>query len=113
MAKKNITKEELAKQIFEEYVGTDEEVTMAEAMEMAEMEIGAKEIPTYVETEKTKVKKKEPRERKVDNEKLEILQLVKTALTEAGYMAEIEKEVALHFGDGEYTLKLIRHRPKK
>ena len=48
---------------------------------------------------------------KVDTDKLEILKRVKCLLEDYGYEVELEKEVALHFGD--YTLKLTRHRPQK
>lgn len=58
-----------------------------------------------------KKKVSKPKERKVDTEKLEILTLVKNCLEQNGYEVELEKEIAIHFG--EYTLKLTRHRPPK
>ena len=86
-----------------------EPITREEAEEMAEMEIKAKGLKHYEQSEKPR---KEPtRERKVDTDKLEILKRVKCLLEDYGYEVELEKEVALHFG--EYTLKLTRHRPQK
>lgn len=51
------------------------------------------------------------RERKIDIEKLEILSTLSETLEILGYEPQIEKEVAIHFGN--YTLKLTRHRPDK
>ena len=86
-----------------------EPITREEAEEMAEMEIKAKGLKHYEQSEKPR--KKPTRERKVDIDKLEILKKVKCLLEDCGYEVELEKEVALHFG--EYTLKLTRHRPQK
>ena len=86
-----------------------EPITREEAEEMAEMEIKAKGLKHYEQSEKPR--KKPTRKRKVDTDKLEILKRVKCLLEDYGYEVELEKEVALHFG--EYTLKLTRHRPQK
>ena len=86
-----------------------EPITREEAEEMAEMEIKAKGLKHYEQSEKPR--KKPTKERKVDTDKLEILKRVKCLLEDYGYEVELEKEVALHFG--EYTLKLTRHRPQK
>lgn len=63
----------------------------------------------------TKKRKKTTREKKVDNEKLEILKLCQGILEENGIIATIEKEVAIHFEieDTKFTLQLTRHRPPK
>lgn len=63
----------------------------------------------------TKKRKKATREKKVDNEKLEILKLCQGILEENGIIATIEKEVAIHFEieDTQFTLQLTRHRPLK
>lgn len=102
-------KEKLILQIMKECEADGEPITREEAEEMAEMEIKAKGLKHYEQS--TKPRKKTTRERKIDTEKLKILTLVKNALLNSGYDVEIEKEVALHFG--EYTLKLTRHRPQK
>ena len=102
-------KEKLILQIMKECEADGEPITREEAEEMAEMEIKAKGLKHYEQSEKPR--KKPTRERKVDTDKLEILKRVKCLLEDYGYEVELEKEVALHFGD--YTLKLTRHRPQK
>ena len=102
-------KEKLILQIMKECEADGEPITREEAEEMAEMEIKAKGLKHYEQSEKSR--KKPTRERKVDTDKLEILKRVKCLLEDYGYEVELEKEVALHFG--EYTLKLTRHRPQK
>lgn len=102
-------KEKLILQIMRECEADGEPITREEAEEMAEMEIKAKGLKHYEQSEKPR--KKPTRERKVDTDKLEILKRVKCLLEDYGYEVELEKEVALHFG--EYTLKLTRHRPQK
>ena len=57
--------------------------------------------------------KKTARERKIDNNKLDIMQVLVDTLQDLGYAdAELEKELYIHFNNGEYTLKLTRHRKK-
>ena len=102
-------KEKLILQIMKECEADGEPIPREEAEEMAEMEIKAKGLKHYEQSEKPR--KKPTRERKVDTDKLEILKRVKCLLEDYGYEVELEKEVALHFG--EYTLKLTRHRPQK
>lgn len=102
-------KEKLILQIMKECEADGEPITREEAEEMAEMEIKAKGLKHYEQSEKPR--KKPTRERKIDTDKLEILKRVKCLLEGYGYKVELEKEVALHFG--EYTLKLTRHRPQK
>ena len=102
-------KEKLILQIMKECEADGEPITREEAEEMAEMEIKAKGLKHYEQSEKPR--KKPTRERKVDTDKLKILKRIKCLLEDYGYEVELEKEVALHFG--EYTLKLTRHRPQK
>lgn len=103
--------EKLINQIMKECAEDGEPVTREEAEEMAKMEINAKKDRRYELSEKTETKKKKPKARKVDTEKLEILKIVAAALENDGFSCEIEKEIAVHFGN--YSLKLIRHRPPK
>lgn len=103
--------EKLINQIMKECAEDGEPVTREEAEEMAKMEINAKKDRRYELSEKTETKKKKPKVRKVDTEKLEILKTVAAALENDGFSCEIEKEIAVHFGN--YSLKLIRHRPPK
>lgn len=103
--------EKLINQIMKECAEDGEPVTREEAEEMAKMEINAKKDRRYELSEKAETKKKKPKVRKVDTEKLEILKTVAAALENDGFSCEIEKEIAVHFGN--YSLKLIRHRPPK
>jgi hypothetical protein len=101
--------EKLVKSIMKECEADGEPITREEAEEMAKMEIKAKSVKDYTTTEKTKQKKK--RTRTVDTEKLEILTSLAEVLTSKGYEISLENEKAIHFG--EYTLRLIKHRPEK
>ena len=113
MAKKTL--DELAKDIYDEYLGTDDEVTLEEAKEMAEMELGAKEnVKTYVKSDKAVNRKKTVRERKVDTKKSDILNMLTVGLKESNIDFEIHNENKITFVlDSEsYTVNLIRHRNK-
>lgn len=105
-----MNKEKLIEQIMRECEADGEPITREEAEEMAEMEIKAKGIKNYTQAEVEK-KAKKPRERKVNTEKKAILNAIAETLKSLGYETTMENEVALHFG--EYSLKLIKHRPKK
>ena len=102
--------EKLVADIMKESEEDGEPVTREEAEEMARMELGAKEIKRYEKSAEPK-KPRKPKERKVDNEKLEILKVVAAALENEGFSPEFENETAVQFEN--YTLKLIRQRPKK
>ena len=104
-----MTLEKLAEQIFKECEQDGEPITREESLEMARMELGAKEVKNYAQAEKPR--KKSTKERKVDTEKLAILTMLAETLAENGYNVQIEKEIAIHFGN--YSLKLTRHRPPK
>lgn len=109
------TVEQLAKEIYKEMLADGEEVTEAEALEMAQMEIKAKGIKNYVQSSVEK-KKRKPRERKVDEEKKYILLAVKNLLEDMGVeidSVKTETEIKFKFNANDYTLKLTKHRPKK
>lgn len=113
MAKKTL--EQLAKDIYNEYLGTDDEVTLEEAKEMAEMELGAKEnVKTYVKSDKAVNRKKTVRERKVDDKKSAILNMLTVGLKESNIDFEIHNENKITFvlNSESYTVNLIRHRNK-
>lgn len=83
--------------------------------EMAEMENKAKALKRRYEKDLTKKRKPTERERKVDTEKLEILNLIVPTLQTISDNVERKNEVELHFtkGGNDYTIKLIKHRKKK
>lgn len=107
----------LAKQIFEECKADGEEVTMEEALEMAEMEVKAKGIKNYAQCDIKEKKERKPKERKVDTEKATILDFIKKGLTLMldSTTIEVENEAKLHFNYNgtEYTVNLVKHRPPK
>lgn len=83
--------------------------------EVEEMTKKAKEnFKAYVTTEKVK-NKTIKRERKVDNDKLYLFDIIKTALTDTVTDTRLKNEVELNFNfkNENYTLKLTKHRNKK
>jgi hypothetical protein len=92
----------------------DLECSREEAEEVAEMEIKAKGLKRYEQAEKPR--KKVERERKVDQDKKEILdELVACINKNIGQVLEVktETEIKMVYNDTEYTVKLIKHRQKK
>ena len=107
-------KEKLIARIMKECAQDGEPVTREEAEEMAEMEIKANGIKCYEKSDKPR--KAVKKERKVDAIKKRLLMDCKVLLEGLG--AEIlgvktETEVTFTFEGEEYSLKLIKHRPKK
>lgn len=107
-------KEKLIARIMKECAQDGEPVTREEAEEMAEMEIKANGIKRYEKSDKPR--KAVKKERKVDATKKRLLMDCKVLLEGLG--AEIlgvktETEVTFTFEGEEYSLKLIKHRPKK
>ncbi len=107
-------KEKLIARIMKKCAQDGEPVTKEEAEEMAEMEIKANDIKHYEKSDKPR--KAVKKERKVDATKKRLLMDCKALLEGLG--AEIlgvktETEVTFTFEGEEYSLKLIKHRPKK
>jgi hypothetical protein len=116
------TLEELAKEIYKEALEDGEKVTEEEALEMAKMEMGAKDVKNYTQSEPTEKKPRKPKERKVDADKGFILTSIRGYLERLlefeqgeGAEVEMETETCLHFDykGNRYTLKLTKHRPPK
>ena len=107
------TLEQLAKEIYNEALEDGEPVTEAEALEMAKMELGSKEIQNY--TQATVKKERKKAERKVDADKQNLLEIIRIALAETAEIGEVkpETEFSFTFGRNAYTVKLIKHRPPK
>lgn len=109
-----MTKEQLIERIMRECEQDGEPVTREEAEEMAEMEIKANGIKRYEKSDKPR--KQTKKERKVDETKGHLLACYKTLLEGLGATVlhvKTETEISFLFKDGQYTLKLIKHRPKK
>ena len=106
MTKLKISREE-AEQLWED----DQEDYIGEVGE--EMTRKAKEIKRYETSEKTKSKSK--KERKVDEDKKEILCIVHKALESIVDITDVKTETEIIFvhNDESYTLKLTKHRKGK
>jgi hypothetical protein len=107
-------KEKLINEIMKDAAEDGEPITREEAEEMAEMEIKSKENRRYEQAEVKKPRK--PKERKVDNVKKEILDLLSETLIGYGCLitsTKTETEISFNFNAADYTLKLTKHRPKK
>lgn len=107
--------EKLINSIMKEAEADGEPVTREEAEEMARMEIGAKDIKRY-ETAEEPTKKRKPKERKIDEEKKNLLALMGGLLEGIGATGvEIKTETEINFAlnGNSYSLKLTKHRPPK
>ena len=92
----------------------DLECSREDAEEVAKMELKAKGLKRYEQSDKPR--KKVERERKIDQEKKEIIdELVACINRNIGKVLEVktETEIKMVYNDTEYTVKLIKHRPKK
>ena len=98
--------------------GTDDEVCSYDVIDIIKTEQKIKENGCdrhYVQGDKPKTERK-PRERKVDNEKLFLLQGLASGLeNKIGLDVTYENEVKLHFNynGSSYSVTLTKHRPPK
>lgn len=109
-----MTKEKLIEKIMMECAADGEPVTREEAAEMAEMELKAGENRHYEQSEKPR--KAVKKERKVDETKKRLLADCRVLLEGLGAQTlsvKTETEIAFLFDGDEYSLKLVKHRPKK
>lgn len=107
--------EALVKSIMKEAKADGEPVTREEAEEMARMEIGAKEIKRYETSDEPK-KERKLKERKVDEEKKNLLALMSGLLEGIGateMVTKTETEISFALNGNAYSLKLTKHRPPK
>ena len=106
--------EKLAKEIMRDALADGEPVTEEEALEMAKMELGEKEIKRYEKSDTPR--KKAVKERKVDETKKVLLQGLMEKLIDAGAsVVPPTNETDLHFTyeGASFSVKLTRHRPPK
>ena len=109
--------EKLVNQIMAEAEADGEPVTREEAEEMAKMELGAKEIKNYTQSDKPK-KERKPREKKIDVDKVAIIRTLFECMTDGDYenltIKNEQKEITFSLHGYEYSLNLVKHRsPKK
>jgi hypothetical protein len=115
MAKKKIDLNTLADIIFKECEKEGEPVTKEEALEMAEMEIKSGDLSRYEKSLEPK-KKREPKERKVDEDKKFLLEVFRGKMEEVANLnilgVKTETEISFQYLGNDYTLKLTKHRKK-
>ena len=98
--------------------GSDDEICSYDVIDIIKTEQKVKENGCdrhYVNGDKPKTERK-PRERKVDNEKLFLLQGLASGLeNKIGLDVTYENEVKLHFNynGSSYSVTLTKHRPPK
>ena len=98
--------------------GSDDEICSYDVIDIIKTEQKIKENGCdrhYVQGDKPKTERK-PRERKVDNEKLFLLQGLASGLeNKIGLDVTYENEVKLHFNynGSSYSVTLTKHRPPK
>ena len=98
--------------------GSDDEICSYDVIDIIKTEQKVKENGCdrhYVQADKPKTERK-PRERKVDNEKLFLLQGLASGLeNKIGLDVTYENEVKLHFNynGSSYSVTLTKHRPPK
>jgi len=104
-----ISKEDAVRMWFEdnEYLDSGEKATITENTEKVKRRYEKSGKPRKAST----------RERKVDTEKLELIELVKALLDENAETTvkgvKTETEINFDFRGNEYTFKLTKHRPPK
>jgi len=112
-------REKLINEIMREAEKEGEPLTRKEAEEVADMEIKASGNRTYEKSDKKR--KSAKRERKVDEDKLHILNCVRILLEgmqsnageEMGVALKTETELTFSYKGNDYTFKLTKHRPPK
>ena len=97
--------------------GSDDEICSYDVIDIIKTEQKVKKNGCdryYVQGDKPKTERK-PRERKVDNEKLALLEMLASGLTDSNIEVAFENEVKLHFNynDSSYSVTLTKHRPPK
>ena len=97
--------------------GSDDEICSYDVIDIIKTEQKVKENGCdrhYVQADKPK-KERKPRERKVDNEKLALLKMLASGLTDSNIEVTFENEVKLHFNynGSSYSVTLTKHRPPK
>ncbi len=75
----------------------------------------AKEVRRYEKSDKPR--KKVVKERKVDEEKKHLIEILAEAITHSAPTENIsiknEAEISFNYGKNSYTIKLVKHRPPK
>ena len=97
--------------------GSDDEICSYDVIDVIRTEQKVKENGCdrhYVNGDKPKTERKS-KERKVDKEKLALLKMLASSLTDNNIEVAFENEVKLHFNynGSSYSVTLTKHRPPK
>lgn len=117
MLKKEFTQAQidaLALEIIKEFAKDGEVTTLEEAQEMAKMELNEKANRRYEKADTPR--KKAERKRKIDEEKKGIIETLEESIRDASDTFPViknESEFSFTHNGSSYTVKLIKHRPKK
>lgn len=114
-------REKLIQSIMAEYEADGEPITRQEAEEVANMELGAKNIKRYEQTAEPKPKKERP-PRKADLDKRTIIESIAKQLTRCVTkdvepldieIKNPEREITFTFNNENYSITLTKHRKAK
>lgn len=108
-------REKLIQTLIAEAEKDGEPITREEAEEMADMEIKANGFKDYTQSAEKKPRKK--REVKLDDVKVNFIKKLEEKLLtmdiENVTIVNVQKEISFNIGTDNYSLSLIKHRPKK
>ena len=109
-------REKLIAEIMRDAEADGEPVTREEAEEMADMELGAKEIKRHETADKPKEKKK--REVKLDDTKVAFIKELESLFDYTKMVSDVtivnpQREISFLINGKSYSLTLIKHRPPK
>lgn len=106
--------ETLATEIMNEFAKDNDPITFEEACEMAKMELKEKANRRYEKADTPR--KQTERKRKIDEEKKGLIETLEESIRDASDTFPViknESEFSFTHNGSSYTVKLIKHRPKK
>lgn len=106
--------ETLATEIMNEFAKDNDPITFEEACEMAKMELKEKANRRYEKADTPR--KQTERKRKIDEEKKGLIETLEESIRDASDTFPVIKnksEFSFTHNGSSYTVKLIKHRPKK
>lgn len=106
--------DDLALEIMEEFKDDHDGLTLETARQMAEWELKEKANRRYEKSDTPR--KKVERKRKIDEEKKGIIETLEKSIRDASDTFPViknESEFSFTHNGSSYTVKLIKHRPKK
>lgn len=105
---------DLATEIMKEAEADNEPITFETALEIAEWEMKSKANRRYEKADA--LRKQTERKRKIDEEKKGLIETLEESIRDASDTFPViknESEFSFTHNGSSYTVKLIKHRPKK